>query len=450
MGKNDINKIQTKAQIFVVINNFLSKEAYSGVILFSAAIIAIIWANTPWSATYFNFWHTPVGLEIGSHIIDMELHQWVTDGLMTIFFFVIGLEIKRELIAGELSSKRKAAFPIIAAIGGMVVPFLFYISVNLQSDGIISGFGIPMATDIAFVLGFILILGKRVPLALKVFIVTLAVVDDLGAVILIAGFYTESLNLAFIGFAALILTALMLLNRIGIKELMPYLLFGIALWFFMEGSGIHTTIAGVLLAFTIPVHSKISTKQFVKICSFAVDEVKKGESERKNILLTPEQQDSLEYMANSYDAVQSPLVRLEHRLLPFSSFIVMPVFALANAGIQISGISQPILQPVSLGILLGLVLGKPIGIIGATYLGYRLGWVKKPSSCTWKHIIGAGILGGVGFTMSMFISNLAFDNPDTLTLAKLFIVGSSLLMGFVGVIYLWIISRSDKTCDVVI
>ena len=450
MEKNDISKIQTKAQFFVVINNFLAKEAYSGVILFSAAIIAIIWANTPWSATYFNFWHTPVGLEISSHIIDMELHQWVTDGLMTIFFFVIGLEIKRELIVGELSSKRKAAFPIIAAIGGMVVPFLFYISVNLQSDGKISGFGIPMATDIAFVLGFILILGKRVPLALKVFIVTLAVVDDLGAVILIASFYTESLNLAFIGFSALILIALMLLNRIGVKELMPYLLLGIALWFFMEGSGIHTTIAGVLLAFTIPVHSKISTKQFVKICSFAVDEVKKGESKRKNILLTPEQQDSLEYISDSYDAVQSPLVRLEHRLLPFSSFIVMPVFALANAGIQISDINQPIFQPVSLGILLGLVLGKPIGIIGATYLGYRLGWIKKPSSCTWKHIIGAGILGGVGFTMSMFISNLAFDNPDTLALAKLFIVGSSLLMGIIGVIYLWIISRSEKTCDVVI
>jgi NhaA family Na+:H+ antiporter len=441
--ENNVNKIQTKAQFFVIINNFLSKEAYSGLALFSAALIAMVWANTPWSSTYFDFWHTPIGLEIGNHIIDLELHQWITDGLMAIFFFVIGLEIKRELIVGELSSKRKAAFPFIAAIGGMLVPFLFYISVNLQQDGQISGFGIPMATDIAFVLGFILILGKRVPIALKVFIVTLAVVDDLGAVILIASFYTESLNPAFIGFVALILAALILLNRLGIKELMPYLLLGVALWFFMEGSGIHATIAGVLLALTIPVHSKISTKQFLSICNFAASEIKKGESDRKNILLTPEQQDSLEYMSDSYNAVQSPLVRLEHRLLPFSSFIVMPVFALANAGIQISGINQPIFTPMTLGILLGLILGKPIGIIGATYIGYRLGWIKKPSSCTWKHIIGAGILGGVGFTMSMFITNLAFDNADTMALAKLIIVACSLIMGVAGVMYLWFISRGE-------
>jgi NhaA family Na+:H+ antiporter len=443
--ENNIKKIQTKTQLFVIINNFLSNSAYSGLALFSAALIAMIWANTPWSSTYFDFWHTPVGLEIGSHIIDLELHQWVTDGLMAIFFFVIGLEIKRELIVGELSSKRKAAFPFIAAIGGMVMPFIFYILVNLQQNGQISGFGIPMATDIAFVLAFILILGKRVPLALKVFIVTTAVVDDLGAVILIASFYTESLNLAFIGFVGLIMVILILINRLGVKELMPYLLLGVVLWLFMEGSGIHATMAGVLLAFTIPVRSKISTKQFLNICSSAIIEVKKGESDRKNILLTPEQQDSLEYMSDSYHAVQSPLVRLEHRLLPFSSFIVMPVFALANAGIQISGISQPIFTPMSLGILLGLILGKPIGIIGATYIGYKLGWLRKPSSCNWKHIIGAGILGGVGFTMSMFITNLAFDNTDTIALAKLFIVVCSLIMGIAGVSYLWYISRDETT-----
>jgi NhaA family Na+:H+ antiporter len=378
----------------------------------------------------------------------MSLHDWVTDGLMVIFFFVIGLEIKREIVVGELSSKRKAAFPVIAAAGGMIVPFIFYLSVNLQEGGQISGFGIPMATDIAFVLGFILILGKRVPLSLKVFIVTLAVVDDLGAVILIAIFYTGSMNIAFIGIAALILAVLLLLNRMGVKELMPYMFLGVALWFFMQGSGIHTTIAGVLLAFAIPVRSKISRKQFLNACNFALSDFKNKESGQNNILLTREQQDSLEQMVDSYVAVQSPLVRLERRLLAFSSFFVMPVFALANAGILISGISMPVIPPVGLGIMLGLVLGKPLGIVGATYLGYRMGWIHKPSSCTWKHIVGAGLLGGVGFTMSMFITNLAFDDPDIIALAKLFIVACSLVMGIAGVFYLWYISRKNIACEV--
>ncbi len=437
MADSSETKYQTKAHIFVVIENFLAKEAYSGLFLFAAALIAIIWANSPWSASYFDLWNTPVGLEIGEHIVDMDLSHWINDGLMALFFLVIGLEIKRELMVGELSSLRKAAFPIAAAVGGMVVPALFYIAVNMQKGGELSGFGIPMATDIAFVLGFLLILGKRIPLALKIFLISLAVVDDLGAVILIAIFYTSSLNLAALGYAAIVLAALILLNRLGIKKLMPYLLLGVALWFLIEASGIHATIAGILLAITIPVRSRISAKQFLDICRFELTDFKQEEAERKNILLTQEQQDSLEDIEDAYEAVQNPLVRLKHRLHPFSAFFVMPLFALANAGVQISGISFPLIEPASLGILLGLVLGKPLGIIGATYLAHRLGWAQIPSSLSWKHIIGAGILGGVGFTMSIFITRLAFDDANMIALAKLFIVTCSLFMGVAGTLYLW-------------
>jgi NhaA family Na+:H+ antiporter len=436
------NRYPTKAQIFVIIENFLAKEAHSGLFLFAAALVALIWANSPWSASYFNLWNLHFGLEIGNHIIDMDLGHLVNEGLMALFFLVIGLEIKRELMVGELSSLRKAAFPIIAAVGGMLVPVLFYIAVNLRSGGHLSGFGIPMATDIAFVLGFLLILGKRVPLSLKVFLTSLAVVDDLGAVILIAIFYTGSLDLAALGYGAIVLAALILLNRLGIKKLMPYLLLGIVLWFLIEASGIHATIAGVLLALTIPVRSRISAQQFLDICRHEMADIIEEEKGRNNILLTQEQQDSLEDIEDAYGAVQNPLVRLEHQLHPVTAFVIMPLFALANAGINLSGVSLPFFEPASLGIMLGLVVGKPLGIIGATYIATRFGWAHKPPSLNWRHIIGAGILGGVGFTMSIFITHLAFQDTDMISLAKLFIVASSLFMGVAGVLYLWRVSKS--------
>ena len=431
------NRAETKAHIFVIIESFLAREAHSGFFLFGAALLAMILANSPWSQFYFDLWHTPVGLEIGERILDMDLGHWVNDGLMALFFLLIGLEIKRELMVGELSSLRKAAFPLVAAVGGMVVPMLFYLVVNLQQGGQLSGFGIPMATDIAFVLGFLLLLGNRVPLSLKIFVIFLAVFDDLGAVILVALFYTSSLDLPALGYAAATLAALVLLNRLGIKKLVPYLLLGILLWFWVEASGIHATIAGILLALTILVRSRISGERFLDISRYELDAFTQEEAERKSILLTPGQQDSLEAIEDAYEAVQNPLVRLEHLLHPISAFFVMPLFALANAGVQISGISLPLINPVSLGILLGLVLGKPLGIVGATYIAERVGWVQKPSSLSWKHIIGAGILGGIGFTMSIFITQLAFEDAATIVLAKLFIVACSLFMGIIGILYLW-------------
>lgn len=438
------HRYQLRPQLWLFTRRFLAQESYGGLALFSAAVIAMVWANSPWSDSYFNLWHTSAGFEIGSLAFKMDLGHWVNDVLMALFFFVIGMEIKREIMVGELSTMKQAAFPVIAAVGGMVVPVLIYFSINSQSGGEMRGFGIPMATDIAFALGFLILAGKRAPLSLKIFLVSLAVIDDLGAITVIALFYGDSVQFVFLGYAAIVLAALFLLNRLGIKKLWPYLILGIGLWVFVHQSGIHATIAGILLAMTIPVRSKINSDQFVQICKYEIDLFTKKDKERDGILLNEEQVESLDMLGSSYEAVQNPLARLEKAWHPISSFIVMPVFALANAGIQISGLSSPFLTPVTIGVVLGLMLGKPIGITGATYLAHRLGWAKKPDAISWKHVFGASILGGVGFTMSIFITQLSFTDPATISMTKLFILGSSLIMGVFGVLYLLWAGRSKK------
>ena len=437
----------TKAYIFVIVERFLARETHSGVFLFGATIAAMVWTNSPWFGSYFELWHTSLGIEFGSHIVDLSLIHWINDALMALFFLLIGLEIKRELLVGELSSPRKAAFPIVAAIGGILLPALIYFIVNLQPDGQTNGFGIPMATDIAFAMGFLLILGKRVPVILKVFIVSLAIVDDLGAVIIIALFYSNSIELAYLGYAIIPLAILILLNVTGIRKLWPYLVTGVMLWIMFELSGIHATIAGVILALTIPLRSRINPQQFLALCRTELSIFKECELERKNILLTSEQQNALEAVEDAYGAVQNPLVRLEHRLHPISAFLVMPLFALANAGVQISGVNISLLVPTNLGIILGLMVGKPMGIIGFTYLANRLGWVKKPDNLSWKHIVGAGVLAGVGFTMSLFISHLAFTELSMIESAKVAILICSLVMGLSGTAFLFWVSRHGGQAD---
>ncbi|MBT4513438.1 MAG: Na+/H+ antiporter NhaA, partial [Chloroflexi bacterium] len=314
MKQTDSKQDRTKTQIFVVIENFLAKEAHSGLLLFAAALFAMLWANSAWSDSYFDLWHTSGGLSIGDHKIEMDLSHWVNDGLMAIFFLLIGLEIKRELVVGELSTFRKAAFPLVGALGGMIVPVIFYLLVNLQGGGDISGFGIPMATDIAFALGVLLLLGNRIPSALKVFLVSLAVVDDLGAIILIAVFYTSSLDLSALGYAGITLVLLIILNRTGINEIFPYLVLGIVLWFWVWESGIHPTIAGVLLAITIPVRARIDSDRFLDICRGELNAFDQCGFNREDMLLTLEQQDSLERLEHAYESVQNPLGRLGHRI----------------------------------------------------------------------------------------------------------------------------------------
>ena len=280
------------------------------------------------------------------------------------------------------------------------------------------------------------------PLSLKVFLTSLAVFDDLGAIIVIAIFYSGSLHGAALGYAGITLVALILLNRVGVKKLWPYLVLGIMLWFFVEESGIHATISGVLLALAVPLRAKIDSKRFYNMCHCELSTFDQTEISHENMTLTPQQQDSLEAIESAYEAVQNPLVRLEHRLHPISAFFIMPLFAFANAGVQVSGISAPFFIPVSLGILLGLVLGKPLGIAGATYIASRLGWVQKPQILRWHHIIGASILGGVGFTMSIFVTQLAFEETGAIAVSKVFIVACSLFMGIVGLLCL---VRAEKT-----
>lgn len=431
---------ERRISVFVVLENFLKREAFSGILLFAAAIAALFWANSPWSDSYFDLWETSVEIAFGDHVKEMHLVEWVNDGLMAVFFLLIGLEIKRELLVGELSSWRKAAFPIVGALGGMLLPLAFYVIINLQSDGEVHGFGVPMATDIAFALGFLLLLGSRIPLTLKIFLTSLAVFDDLGAVVVVAGFYTESLDLVTMGYAALTFGGLVCLNLMGAKKLWPYLMLGIVLWFCVLGSGIHATVAGVLLALTVPVKAKIDSEQFLEIARCELQDIEGEGYNSPEMILTAEQQDSLEILENAYQAVQNPLVRLEHQLHPFSAYVVMPVFALANAGVEVSGIDFSLLNPVGLGILLGLILGKPLGIAGATYLAVQLRLVQKPANLSWGQIGGAALLGGVGFTMAIFVSHLAFDDDEVVALSKLLIVCCSVFMGLVGIFTL------SRTC----
>jgi NhaA family Na+:H+ antiporter len=423
-------------RIISAIERFLVQESTGGLLLFGSAALAMVLANSGVSQGYFDFWDTSAGFTVGSFDLKMSLGHWINDRLMAIFFLVIGLEIKRELMVGELSSLSKAAFPVVAALGGMLAPALIFLALNLGNSGDPSGFGIPMATDIAFALGFLMLLGKRVPLALKVFLVSLAVIDDLGAIMVITGFYSDSVDWLSLIWAVGIVVVLIGLNRSSVMKLTPYLLLGVLLWYFVYQSGIHPTIAGVVLALTIPVRQKISSDNFTDTCQLGLDMFGKAEKKRKNILLSSEQQDALEKIGQAYVQVQNPLVRLEHALHPISAYMIMPIFALANAGVAVVGGSLSLLQPVSLGIIIGLFVGKPLGVVGLSFIASKLGWVTKPASINWRQLIGVGMLAGVGLTMSIFISQLAFANNDTIAAAKLAILLTSLAAGLCGVIYL--------------
>ncbi len=364
---------------------FFETEASGGIVLILATVAALMWANSGWRASYFDLWHTTVGLSWGDARFKLSLHHWINDGLMALFFFYVGLEIKREVLSGELASAKKAALPAMAALGGMLVPAAFYAALNFRGDGA-PGWGVPMATDIAFAIGVLMLLGDRVPLGLKVFLTALAVVDDLGAVVVIAIFYTAELAAGslLLGFA--VLAALFGLARLGVTRRWVYVLGGFAVWIFFLRSGVHATVAGVLTAMAVP-HRGTSLLQ-----------------------------------------------DLEHGLGPWVSYCIMPVFALANAGVEIdaSAIGRLILQPVPLGVILGLVLGKQIGILGFSWLAVKLGWASLPEGVGWRRVHGAAVLGGIGFTMSLFIANLAFGEGGLLEPAKMGILAGSLISAILG------------------
>lgn len=415
---------------------FLHKEASGGILLIIATVIALIWANSPFAESYHHLWHTYVSINIGNTGLNYSLHHWINDGLMVIFFFVVGLEIKRELLVGELSSAKKAALPIAAALGGMIFPALIYIIFNFGSEGS-TGWGIPMATDIAFVVGILALLGNRVPLALKIFILALAIVDDIGAVLVIAIFYTSDISLISLAIAVVLLVVLIVMNRIGVRNLLIYTIVGVALWLAFLKSGVHATVAGVLLAFTIPASSRINTKKFTDETNQLVKDFDSAGDHGENVLTNSERLSIVDEIENNCEKILTPLQRFEHGLHPWVSFLIMPVFALANAGVTIgSGLTTAITHSVSIGIILGLFLGKQIGIFLFSFAAVKFKIASVPEGVSWKKIYSAAILAGIGFTMSLFIANLAFGNPELLDIAKVGILSGSLLSGIIGFIIL--------------
>jgi len=420
---------------------FFQREASSGILLIIATLVALAWANSPWADSYQALWHTKVSFEFGSFSLSKDLLHWINDGLMAVFFFVVGLEIKREVMVGELASPRRAILPIVAAIGGMAVPAGFYLLFN-PSGPAQAGWGIPMATDIAFALGILSLLGKRVPLSLKVFLTAVAIVDDLGAVLVIALFYTSKIVWGSLLLGAVVLIILAVINRLGVRSPLVYTLLGIILWVAFLKSGVHATIAGVLLAMTIPVRTRINTEDFVTNATYFVEKFRIHGKTGESVLTNKQQRSALQAIEDAAEQAQTPLQRLEHNLHPWVGYFIMPVFALANAGLVIgndflSGFGQP----VTLGIMAGLIFGKQIGIFAASFLTVKLGWSDLPAGMTWTRLYGLACLAGIGFTMSLFIASLAFGDSEFLSLAKSGILVASLISGIIGAV---ILSRQKK------
>ncbi len=410
---------------------FAKQASAGGIVLLACAVVALLWANSPLGEYYFRLWSTPVEVRFGNLIdIDKPLLLWINDGLMAVFFFLVGMEIKRELLVGELRSPRKAMLPMAAAVGGMVVPALIYASLNWGTPEI-RGWGIPMATDIAFALGALALLGTRAPLALKVFLTALAIVDDLGAVLVIALFYTENLKVNALLYSLLFWGAMIAMNRLGVRSGLVYFLVSLGMWYFMLKSGVHATVAGVLGAFAIPVRSRIDPELFIVRVREYLNQFDQPVTER-TIILSPEQQSAVEAIEREALRVQSPLQRLEHRLHYFVAFFVMPIFALANAGVALGGEGGlNWTSRVIWGVALGLLIGKPLGITLFSWLAVRLGLAQLPQGINFVHIVGVGFLAGIGFTMALFIAGLAFRG-DELNYAKLGILSGSALAGAIG------------------
>ncbi|MBX7131116.1 MAG: Na+/H+ antiporter NhaA [Fimbriimonadaceae bacterium] len=426
----------TRLRLLRPIVEFTHAQASSGIVLMSCAVIALILANSPWSHQFHAFWETPIGVSLGDQRIEHSLHHWINDGLMAIFFLLVGLEIKREILVGELSSARQAMFPIAAAIGGMVVPAGIFLALNYGKPTV-QGWGIPMATDIAFSLGVLALLGSRAPLALKVFLTAFAIVDDLGAVLVIAIFYTAQINLAALALAGAALLVLMAMNALGVRKLYVYALVGLGLWAAMLASGIHATLAGVLLALTIPARTHLDSREFLKKGKELLAEFDDAGEVAQDVTLNEHRQGALRAIERACEEVQMPLQRMEHSLHGWVNLLIMPIFALANAGVSFGGLAlSPEGLGLSLGVGLGLVVGKPIGIMLAAWASVKAGWAELPRGISWTQILGAGVLGGIGFTMSLFIGSLAFKDPQMLDAAKVGILGASFVAGLVGYLML--------------
>ena len=409
---------------------FFKTEAAGGVLLLASAGAALAAANSPWAEAYHRLWATTVTLGAAGHDLSLTVHQWINDGLMAVFFLLVGLEVKRETLAGELSSPRQAALPITAAVGGMVVPMI--VSLLASGGGVAQrGWAVAMATDIAFALGALALVAPRAPAGLKIFLAALAIVDDIGAVLVIAFFYTAQIAWPALAMAGLCATLLVVFNRLRVRALTPYLLTGVALWFYVHESGVHATIAGVVLAMAIPIQTRINAAEYSAHARELLDAFDQTETGDLLVLKSRGQQEAIFAIGRANLHVLAPLLRLEHALHGLSAFVVMPLFAFSNAGVTLSGLS---VDRVTLAVFLGLALGKPLGITGAAFAAVRAGLAGLPQGVRWGAMHGCGWLGGIGFTMSLFIATLAFEGTPLLESAKVGILTASAVAGIVGAV----------------
>jgi NhaA family Na+:H+ antiporter len=418
------------------LQRILRHEAAGGVVMLVAAAIAILWANSPWGDTYTDVWRTPLRVELGSliHLDHLSLQTWVNDALMTAFFLLVGVEIKREVVHGELRDARAVALPVIAAIGGMVVPAVIYAAINAGGPGA-DGWAVPMATDIAFAVGVVTLAGGRVPLAAKIFLLTLAVADDIGAIVVIAVFYTGALSWGWLAGAASALAVIFLMRRGDVQSLAPYLAVGGFAWLALLESGVHATLVGVALGLLTPAWPLRSPRRFPAEARRMMNRIEASYYDR---VLTrrefTENEQNIAEVARLAMFSTSPLERLERALSPWVAYVVVPVFALANAGVALDGtaLRSVVSDPVTIGVLLGLVVGKTIGVFGATAVAVRLGIARLPSGTTWRHMFGLATSAGVGFTVALFVTSLSFDTAATTDAAKVGILAGSTAAGIIG------------------
>ena len=425
-------------KVLAPFQRFMRFEAGGGVLLIACALIAMIWANSGWGSAYTSLFYTSkVTLGFGEWSLSKPFILWINDLLMAVFFLLVGLEIKREVLVGELRSPRNAALPIAAAIGGMAIPGAIYALVNAgHASG--SGWGVPMATDIAFALGVLALCGSRVPISVRIFLTSLAIVDDLGALLIIAIFYTESIGVKYLGYAGALLALMAVLNAMGVRRVLVYLLLGAVVWYFVLKSGVHATIAGVLVAMTIPAKTRVDQRHysdFVRSMLERFDADSKGD---QRAWTTGSQQSAVLAIEDAGHKVETPVRRLEHTLIPWVAFLILPVFALANAGVSITGgnddeAAESIWSSRAMwGVVLGLLIGKPVGVFGFAWIAQKMGIGVLPEGASWRHVFGAAWLSGIGFTMALFIANLAFSSAADLDAAKLGVLGASVVAGVVG------------------
>lgn len=425
--------------------NFFNTISNGGFLLILAAAVAFIWSNIN-PEGYSHFWHQDLSINIGGAVLSHSLAHWVNDALMTLFFFTVGLEIKREMLVGGLSEPKKAALPVAAAIGGMIVPAAIYFIFNGTGDSS-SGWGIPMATDIAFSLAILSTLGKRVPFGIRLFLTAFAIADDLGAILVIALFYTPTIHISYLGAALVICAGLFILNRFWVRNTLVYIIMGVILWFMVAHSGLHATITGVVLAMFIPAKSRYNTDLFLEMVRERLEQIRCKDGDcGYTIMLNRAHLEAVQAIDTACNKVETPLQKMEHAMEPWIAYLILPLFALANAGVVMAELDMQVAMshPVTLGVAIGLAFGKPLGITLFTWLATRILRVNLIDGVTWLMIVGVGFLGGIGFTMSLFIAALSFSVPVYQEYAKMGIIIGSIASALFGYILLRIAGSIAK------